>query len=110
MSTTKKPKSTRVSGTSDANQVKTLKVVKEPSGDLIGTVKQVEGTPFATVKLSDTETAVVFGKFKVSRKHYQNHEQASKMLNQYDWDMLLNVVGIYIDAVLTEKQQSNDKD
>ena len=75
------------------------------SSNDIGIVTPIVGLPFATVKVTESEVAVIFGKYKITEKQFSSHREAVRWVSGTDWNTILNVIGIFMEE--TFKQQNN---
>lgn len=82
-------------GTQDGNEETTVGTFKQDSSIELE-VKDIDNTPFKSVKTPDGYM-LTFGKWAISSKKFKSHKEAARYVNQTDWQMILNVIGIMTD-------------
>ena len=68
--------------------------------------KPIEGTPFGIVKRKANDYVVIFGRNMISNRSFISERQATDWVHKTDWATILNVVGIYVEYTLREKNIS----
>lgn len=57
--------------------------------------KEIEGTPFTAVKLSDENWILTCGKYRLSEEPHKSLEETKKFLDGNFWKILLMIVSIF---------------
>lgn len=70
------------------------------------TIEPILGTPFACAKKDENRFVVIFGEHMITAREFTSRKQATDWVYRTDWITILNVVGIYVDHVLKEKNIS----
>lgn len=74
--------------------------IKEKNPEQLKPIPIAE-TPFQSVQLP-TGIKIVLGKWVISKRTFETHEEAAKFMNNLEWDLLVNIAGAYVDKAVED--------